>query len=132
MGFIDLSDWKAVEEAFRVFGIVNVERRYTWHSPAPDEVEIQIYIQPDLFPGVDMSTYAGVRRACFELSEQAIALAQDSFTLVGPPRYKVTGGFTWLHWYKGEYIIRTQAELELAVTEKRGDECGNRSIRNGS
>ncbi len=108
-----MKNWQEIQKEFGKFGWADFECRYAYGYPSPDEVSVTIYIDPTKLPNADLATDVGVRKACFELAEQAIAYAREHFTLADGPRYETTGELHWTNWRLGKFDIITNARLEL-------------------
>ncbi len=115
-----MKNWQEVEQEFKQFGYALLETRYSMGKSCPDEYTITLYLMPDRLPDADVSTSAGVRRACFELAEQAIAYVEANYTLANAPHYETDGDVYWEDWLNGKYTIVTSATLNFTFTDKRG------------
>ena len=115
-----MKNWQEVEQEFKQFGYALLETRYSMGKSGPDEYTITLYLMPDRLPDADVSTSAGVRRACFELAEQAIAYVEANYTLANAPHYETYGDVHWEDWLNGKYTIVTSATLNFIFTDKRG------------
>ena len=121
-----MKDWQAVHNEFSQFGWVEVTARYFYGgidprvklNQPPYDMDIMIVLDATKMAGALLETDEGVRHALFELSEQAIALANQNYRITRAPSLEITNELEWDRETRESKICMSGGRLSFSITDK--------------